>query len=355
MGNKAPVQGEQAESPNWAVVLLVDDQAMVAEGIRRMLEHEPGIEFHYCSDPKTAINMAVQVKATTVLQDLVMPDIDGMTLVRFYRANPMTRDIPIIVLSSKDDPKIKSDAFANGATDYLVKLPEPIELIARIRAHSKSYLAQRERDEAYHALREMQEQLREMNARLALSNRELHRLSSLDGLTGIANRRQFDEVLEREWQRSVRNDTPLSLMLLDIDYFKPFNDRYGHQAGDDCLRMVARTLDRVVQRPTDLVARYGGEEFVVVLPDTNQAGAEAVARELLKEVRDLGIIHEDSKVADYLTLSIGTTTRYSGQPGSATGLVAAADQALYLAKEHGRNRAETTIAPTVKPRARTAT
>src|SRR5690606_19729181 len=99
----------------------------------------------------------------------------------------------------KDDPKIKSDAFANGATDYLVKLPEPIELIARIRAHSKSYLAQRERDEAYHALREMQEQLREMNAQLAQSNRELHRLSALDGLTGIANRRQFDEVLEREW------------------------------------------------------------------------------------------------------------------------------------------------------------
>ncbi|HEY9150870.1 MAG TPA: diguanylate cyclase [Gammaproteobacteria bacterium] len=355
MGNEAPVQRETVKSPNWAVVLLVDDQAMVAEGIRRMLEHEPGIEFHYCSDPKTAINMAVEVKATTVLQDLVMPDIDGMTLVRFYRANPMTRDIPIIVLSSKDDPKIKSDAFANGATDYLVKLPEPIELIARIRAHSKSYLAQRERDEAYHALREMQEQLREMNAQLAQSNRELHRLSSLDGLTGIANRRQFDDVLEREWQRSVRNDTPLSLILLDIDYFKPFNDRYGHQAGDDCLRMVARTLDRVVQRPTDLVARYGGEEFVVVLPDTNQAGAEAVARELLKEVRDLRITHEASKVTDHLTLSIGTTTRDSGQPSSAADLVAAADQALYLAKEQGRNRVETTIMPMDKPQARTAT
>ncbi|MCW9059040.1 MAG: diguanylate cyclase [Gammaproteobacteria bacterium] len=355
MGNEAPVQRETVKSPNWAVVLLVDDQAMVAEGIRRMLEHEPGIEFHYCSDPKTAINMAVEVKATTVLQDLVMPDIDGMTLVRFYRANPMTRDIPIVVLSSKDDPKIKSDAFANGATDYLVKLPEPIELIARIRAHSKSYLAQRERDEAYHALREMQEQLREMNAQLAQSNRELHRLSSLDGLTGIANRRQFDDVLEREWQRSVRNDTPLSLILLDIDYFKPFNDRYGHQAGDDCLRMVARTLDRVVQRPTDLVARYGGEEFVVVLPDTNQAGAEAVARELLKEVRDLRITHEASKVTDHLTLSIGTTTRDSGQPESAADLVAAADQALYLAKEQGRNRVETTIMPTDKPQARTAT
>ena len=338
---RTAVKTGQPESSNWAVVLLVDDQAMVAEGIRRMLEDEPGIEFHYCSDPKTAINMAVQVKATTVLQDLVMPDIDGMTLVRFYRANPMTRDIPVIVLSSKDDPKIKSDAFANGATDYLVKLPEPIELIARIRAHSKSYLVQRERDEAYHALREMQEQLREMNAQLAQSNRELHRISSLDGLTGIANRRQFDEVLEREWQRSVRNDSPLSLILLDIDYFKLYNDHYGHQAGDDCLRLVARTLDRVVQRPTDLVARYGGEEFVVVLPDTDQAGAQAVARELLSEVCNLGILHEDSLSANHLTLSLGTATRCSGQFRTAADLLAAADQALYLAKEQGRNRVET--------------
>jgi two-component system chemotaxis family response regulator WspR len=338
---------------NWAVVLLVDDQAMVAEGIRRMLENEPGIEFHYCSDPKTAINMVVQVKATTVLQDLVMPDIDGMTLVRFYRANPMTRDIPVIVLSSKDDPKIKSDAFANGATDYLVKLPEPIELIARIRAHSKSYLAQRERDEAYHALREMQEQLREMNTQLAQSNRELHRLSSLDGLTGIANRRQFDEVLEREWQRSVRNDSPLSLILLDIDYFKLYNDHYGHQAGDDCLRLVARTLDRVVQRPTDLVARYGGEEFVVVLPDTDRAGAEAVARELLREVSGLSITHVDSRAADHLTLSLGTATRCTGQHQCAADLLAAADQALYLAKEQGRNRVESSIPETAR-QARTA-
>jgi two-component system chemotaxis family response regulator WspR len=313
---------------------------MVAEGIRRMLENEPGIEFHYCSDPKAAIKMAVEVKATTVLQDLVMPDIDGMTLVRFYRTNPLTRDIPIIVLSSKDDPKIKSDAFANGATDYLVKPPDQIELIARIRAHSKSYLAQRERDEAYHALREMQEQLREMNSQLAQSNRELHRLSSLDGLTGIANRRQFDEVLEREWQRSVRAGTPLSLILIDIDYFKRFNDNYGHQAGDDCLKMVARTLDRVVHRPADLVARYGGEEFVIVLPDTDQEGAESVARHILIEVRELHITHKSSEAADYVTLSLGIATRCRDSHLIPADLLAAADHALYQAKAHGRNRVE---------------
>ncbi len=335
---------DTTDSGNWAIVLLVDDQAMVAEGIRRMLEDEPGIEFHYCDDPKAAISMATKVKATTVLQDLVMPDIDGMTLVRFYRANPATRDIPVIVLSSKDDPSIKSDAFANGATDYLVKLPDRIELIARIRAHSKSYLAQRERDEAYNALREMQEQLREVNSQLTSSNRELQRISSLDGLTGIANRRQFDEVFEREWQRSVRANTPLSMILIDIDYFKRFNDRYGHQAGDDCLKMVARTLDQIVHRPGDLVARYGGEEFVIVLPETDPEGAQAVAQHILKEIFKLHINHEASEAADYVTLSLGTATRGEEHENPAD-LLAAADQALYQAKEHGRNRVEVS-APT---------
>jgi len=153
-----------AESPttqtNWAVVLLVDDQAMVAEGIRRMMADQPDIQFHYCPDPKQAIQQAVNVKATVILQDLVMPDVDGMTLVRFYRNNPATRDIPVIVLSSKDDAKVKSDAFYQGATDYLVKLPEKIELLARIRAHTKSYLAQKERDEAFSTLRKLQQQAR---------------------------------------------------------------------------------------------------------------------------------------------------------------------------------------------------
>ncbi len=156
-----------------AVVLLVDDQAMVAEGIRRMLLDAPEIDFHYCSDPRQAINKAVEIKATLILQDLVMPDIDGMTLMRFFRANPATRDIPVIVLSSKEDPKIKSDAFTNGANDYLVKLPDKIELIARIRAHSNSYLTQQQRDQAFKALHETQKQLEQ-------SNSELRRLSSLD-------------------------------------------------------------------------------------------------------------------------------------------------------------------------------
>jgi two-component system chemotaxis family response regulator WspR len=326
-----------ADEGRWAIVLLVDDQAMVAEGIRRMLADEQDIEFHYCSDPKQAVKQAVAVKATVILQDLVMPDVNGMTLVRFYRNNPTTRDVPVIVLSSKDDPTIKSDAFANGATDYLVKLPEKIELLARIRAHAKSYLALKERDDAFRTMEKMQEQLSAINNELAHSNRELKRLSSMDGLTALANRRQFDETLEREWQRAVRTELPLSLLFADIDFFKRYNDSYGHQAGDDCLKKVSDSLQKTVHRPADLVSRYGGEEFVMILPDTTSEGALAVAEKVLKNISSLEIPHKNSDTADHVTLSIGVATLCSQEGSSADELVEAADKMLYKAKEDGRN------------------
>ena len=279
-----PEQSREAESPaddlGRLVVLLVDDQMMVAEGIRRMLASEEDIEFHYCAEPKKAVAMALEIRPTVILQDLIMPDMDGYTLVNDYRAEPETQNIPVIVLSTKEDPKDKSKAFERGANDYLVKLPDQIELVARIRAHSRSYLA-------HQALRETQ-------AKLEQSNAELKKLSCLDGLTGIANRRRLDEFLRMECLRSVRDDTPLSLILIDIDFFKPYNDHYGHLAGDECLRRVARGLDEAVQRASDLIARYGGEEFAVILPNTDLNGAKRIASELCEKIRSLGVPHEYS-------------------------------------------------------------
>ena len=321
-----------------AVVVLVDDQAMVAEGIRRMLLGEDDIEFHYCGDPREAIQTAIDRKATIILQDLVMPEIDGMMLVRFYRANPLTREIPVVVLSTKEEPTIKSEAFANGANEYLVKLPDKVELVARIRAHSRSYLAQVERDAAYQALRDLQRQLETSNSQLEESNRELQRLSSLDGLTGIANRRQFDKMLEQEWQRALRNCTELSLIMVDIDYFKLYNDSYGHQAGDDALKAVALALHRIVHRPSDLVARYGGEEFAVILPETDAEGALRVAEKMRDSINRLAIRHEASKNADKITLSIGVATLNPRGGDNPDLILAAADDALYRAKHDGRNR-----------------
>lgn len=327
----------------WAVVLLVDDQAMVAEGIRRMIADEPDIEFHYCSDPKKAVHEAIACKATVILQDLVMPDVDGMTLVRFYRDNPSTQNVPVIVLSSKDEPKTKSEAFGQGATDYLVKLPEKIELLARIRAHAKSYVAQKERDEAFKNLSRMQEQLEKMNLELARSNRELQRLSSLDGLTSLANRRQFDETLAQEWQRAARTDMPLSLIFADIDFFKRYNDHYGHQTGDDCLKKVACALQTTVHRPADMVCRYGGEEFVMILPDTTTEGALAVAEKMLHSVASLNIEHKTSDAADHVTLSIGVATARPHESTDPQGLIEVADRMLYRAKERGRSCIEVAL------------
>ncbi len=333
-------KAEEQETPVMLVpdeasvinVLLVDDQAMVAEGIRRMLVDEEDMVFHYCDSPKDAIKMATDVDATIILQDLVMPDVDGMTLVRFYRNNPDTRNIPVIVLSSKEDPKIKSEAFANGATDYLVKLPDKIELIARVRAHSKSYLAQIERDAAFYAMREMQKQLE-------VTNQELKRLSSLDGLTGIANRRAYDETLDKCWRNAIREKEILSLIMVDIDFFKPYNDTYGHQGGDDCLRKVAQAIQTSVHRPMDLVARYGGEEFVLVLPGTPIDGAHAVADKMMENVAKLKIKHEGSTVSDIVTISLGVACQIPDKDSNPEDFVSNADKALYEAKENGRNKA----------------
>ena len=154
-------------------VLLVDDQAIVGETVRQMLAGEPDLEYRFCPDPAAAIGVANEFKPTVILQDLVMPDIDGLQLVKFYRANPGTRDTPLVVLSSKEEPTIKAKAFALGANDYLVKLPDKIELIARIRYHSKAYLNQLQRDAAYRALRESQSQLVDTNAALLAANQKL--------------------------------------------------------------------------------------------------------------------------------------------------------------------------------------
>src|SRR5690606_6945233 len=217
----------------------------------------------FCSDPYQALAVAQQIKPTVILQDLIMPGVDGLELLSQYRNAPGLHDVPIIVLSTKEDPLVKSAAFAAGANDYLVKLPDSIELVARIRYHSRSYLTLLQRDEAYRALRVSQQQLLD-------SNLMLQRLMNSDGLTGLSNRRHFDEYLELEWRRAMREQQQLSLLMIDVDYFKAYNDSFGHLAGDEALRQVAEASRGSCSRPTDLPARYGGEEFALVLPNRSE-------------------------------------------------------------------------------------
>jgi two-component system, chemotaxis family, response regulator WspR len=313
------------------MVLLVDDQAMIGEAIRRALATEPSINFHYCGDPAEAMAVARRIQPTVILQDLVMPGVDGLTLVRQYRADPQIRDIPIIVLSTKEEATVKSAAFTAGANDYLVKLPDAIELIARIRYHSKAYLAQVQRDEAYRALNESQRQLLETNI-------ELQRLTNVDGLTGLSNRRYFNEFVGAQWKLAMRDQKPFAMLMIDVDDFKRYNDSYGHVAGDEVLKGIAEAMRASFRRPTDLLARFGGEEFVVLLPATPLEALQMLGERLRQAIENLGIAHRASSVGQSVTASIGGAATVPQRDDVFVPFMETADAALYEAKHAGKNR-----------------
>ena len=325
------IDNETIFTPFKVRVLLVDDQVIIAEAIRRMLADELDIEFHFVADPQTALDIAVKLKPTVILQDLVMPSIDGFEMVRQYRATPATQDTPVIVLSAKEDPKLKAQSFNVGANDYLVKLPDRLELIARIRYHSAAYINRLQRDDAFRFLRESQQ-------KLADANIELQKLAALDGLTGIANRRRFDETVRHEWYRAQRDKRPLSVIMCDIDMFKIYNDTNGHLAGDLCLKKVAAVLTRNLKRPADLAARFGGEEFVLVLPDTNAEGALSVAECCRQQIEALGLPNPYSAECQVVTVSVGVATMVPAIGAKCDELIDMADRAMYNAKRSGRNR-----------------
>ncbi|BBI99098.1 diguanylate cyclase response regulator [Ferrigenium kumadai] len=320
------------------MVMLVDDQPFVAELLRRQLINEKDINFHYCQDPTQAVSTAERIGPTVILLDFTMPVMDGLTLCQFIRAHPTTRDIPIIMLSSNDDPVTKAAAFAAGANDYVVKLPDSVELVARLRYHSGSYVSRLQRDDAYRALRASQIKLEELNMQLL-------KLANIDGLTGIANRRHFDERLAAEWLRALRNRRPISLIMFDVDLFKLYNDKFGHLDGDECLKRLAHTAQDVVSRPADTVARYGGEEFIVLLPETDSSGAIKVAEKLRAEIENLHLPHPDSKVSPYVTISLGVTTILPEASSTPDVCLKVVDEALYRAKDSGRNRLSVATCP----------
>lgn len=187
-------------------------------------------------------------------------------------------------------------------------------------------------------LRARNQEVNTLNHQLALANRELEQLANADGLTAIANRRHFDLTLEREWKRLTREKQPISLLLGDIDYFKRYNDTYGHQAGDECLRQVCQAFHLSIKRPSDLAARYGGEEIAAILPNTDSIGAMHIGREIRRRLLELGIEHSASPIAGIVTVSLGVATLIPTTLTKPTLLVNQADTALYKAKKLGRDR-----------------
>jgi len=318
------------EMPSSNMVMLVDDQPIVGEAILRLLSDVDDLSFHYCQDPALVLDLIDEVKPAVILLDILMPDIDGITLLRYLRENPQTASIPVVMLSSKEEGVEKAAAFDAGANDYLVKIPEKSELIARLRYHAKYYSNILQRDAAFRALKISQKKLAENNLRL-------QEAAIRDALTNIYNRRYFDAQSPIEWARAIRQKECISVVLLDIDYFKKCNDIYGHAAGDECLRKVAQTLAANVNRKTDFVARIGGEEFAMLLPNTDRDGAFSVAEALRQSVEALQIEHKGSKEYGVITISAGVCSVIPDRGDGVEDLLRCADLGLYKAKSAGRN------------------
>lgn len=304
-------------------ILIVDDSPSNSEMLFQILTGV-GFQVRVAVNGENAILEVTKNPPDLILLDILMPGMNGFDTCIKLKANPATREIPIIFITSFADTESKVKGLSLGGVDYITKPFHAAELLARVNVHLK--------------LRCLTQKVAEQAAALQQANQKLKRLADLDGLTQVANRRRFDEYLKREWQRLRRERAPLSLILCDVDYFKQYNDRYGHLAGDNCLKQVALAIERTLKRPADLVARYGGEEFAIILPNTELAGAVELAEMTRLEVQKLRIAHVRSQSSQYVTISIGVSSQIPDPINTPQSLVAAADRALYKAKKNGRNR-----------------
>jgi diguanylate cyclase (GGDEF)-like protein len=290
-----------------STILIVDDEPLNCRLLEVMLGSD--YEIHIALSGQEALILAEQHQPDLILLDVLMPEMDGFEVFRRLRMIESLANIPVIFVTALEGEADESYGLRLGAADYITK-PYNLE-ITQLRV--KNHLAlKRQRD-------------------------LLVNISLSDGLTGISNRRRFDESLELEWKRAVRSGTTLSLLLIDIDCFKQYNDAYGHVSGDECLKKIARALCETLKRPFDLVARYGGEEFGCILPETDAAGAQHVAEVLRKKVESLKIPHEGSQVAPCATVSVGVASMVPSTTVPFITLVEGSDTALYAAKAGGRN------------------
>lgn len=290
-------------------LLIVDDQPA---NIRVMAEALHGrYEVLFATSGAKALEIAATGEIELVLLDVVMPELDGFEVCKRLKSDERTSRIPVIFVTAREEASEETRGFDVGGVDYITKPIRPPVVLARVQTHLE----------------------------LKRSRDLLEQLASIDPLTGIPNRRRFDVALEQEWKRAVRAGSPLSLAIVDVDYFKKFNDSYGHARGDECLRAVAQTLDAAARRPGDLAARYGGEEFGAIFPDTDSEAMQRVADRLLEAVRALAIEHAASACGPRVSVSIGSVSLVPSLDDSAAAVLEHADRMLYQAKEQGRDRA----------------
>lgn len=302
-------------------ILIVDDEPINIMLLERVL----GKEYLVCTAKSgfEAIEIARQENPDLILLDVMMPNMDGFETCSRLKSISELRNIPVIFVTAKLDSDSQTHGLEIGAVDYIGKPINVPLTITRIHNHM--------------ALKLHMDMLEYINNELDIKNRQLEALSRQDGLTGLANRRYFDEAIETELRRSAREGKPLSLCLCDIDLFKQYNDHYGHLAGDDCLRSIAAIMQRIFRRSGDTIARYGGEEFAIILPNTPFSMAVQLAETLRLQVQSEDMPQSISPEAPHLTISIGVVTLENTLGVSPEWLTGTADKALFESKHAGRN------------------
>ncbi|BCS94995.1 hypothetical protein DSLASN_06270 [Desulfoluna limicola] len=290
-------------------ILVVDDERFNLTVLAELLKADYTVIL--AKSGEQALERAAKQTPDLILLDIMMPEMDGYQVLKALKMNPATREVPVIFITALRGEEDEEKGLLLGAVDYIAKPFHPAIVLARVKIHLK----------------------------IMRQRRLLESIALLDGLTEIPNHRSFDERFTLEWQRAMRNKEPLSLGILDVDYFKQYNDTYGHGKGDKTLKAVAKTITRRLKRPADFTARYGGEEFVILMPRTDAEGARRVAETICKAIEDEQIDHCNSSVSQWLTVSIGGATVVPSQNESKRLLFDTADTMLYTAKENGRRQA----------------
>ncbi|WP_016953981.1 diguanylate cyclase [Catenovulum agarivorans] len=295
---------------NRPCILVVDDQEINSVMLQSALSQL--YEVYTASDGSQALEVLNKYHQLIdlVLLDIQMPNIDGYQVLLKIRQTDRFKNIPVIFITGKDSAEDEAKGLELGAMDYI---PKPFNMSV-VHARIRNQIALKKKSDL------------------------LEKLALLDGLTEIPNRRNYDETFIQEWRRAARSNSPISLIMLDIDYFKQYNDNYGHSLGDETLKAVAKCLSDQVMRSGDHVARYGGEEFAIILPNTELRAAASVAEKIRNAILQLAIPHEFSKVSDFVTVSLGVSSTIPTISDAYTVLQEYADQQLYKAKQAGRNR-----------------
>lgn len=303
-----PIHPILLSAPHPQRVLVIDDVEMNAALIASVVGTLCDVQT--ATSSQQGLELAVQYNPDLILLDVMMPEMDGFELFRRLKKDQRTAHIPVIFLTGVSDVSAEEIGLNMGAADFIAKPFRTPALLARVRNHLE----------------------------LAHQRHLLERLSHSDGLTGIANRRYFNTMLSREFNRMQRQKQPLALLMLDVDDFKAFNDHYGHLHGDECLQQVAQAIAQCLQRPGDMVARYGGEEFVCILPETPLEGALKLAHDIQEAIAALKMHHVQAQAAEFITVSMGAAAALPNTLADGQQLLASADARLYRAKRSGRNR-----------------